>query len=213
MWHSASAKQHRAKRVHETMNTLRPRQNGRHFADDLFKCIFLNENGWISIKISLNFVPNGLINNILALVLKMAWRRSGDKPLSEPMVCWRMYASLGLNELRPNIITMTQQNGVVWIFFKAYCMCFFLSTFPTIPCLITHWGQVMQIYVSELDHYRSNNNLSPYRRQVVIWTSDGILLIGLFVYIIEIWIKIRNTSLHENKFIMSSANFRQFSRL
>ena len=25
-----------------TLNTLRPRQNGRHFADDVFKCIFLN---------------------------------------------------------------------------------------------------------------------------------------------------------------------------
>ena len=26
------------------INTLRPRQNGRHFADDIFKCIFFNEN-------------------------------------------------------------------------------------------------------------------------------------------------------------------------
>ena len=25
-------------------NTLRPRQNGRYFADDIFKCILLNEN-------------------------------------------------------------------------------------------------------------------------------------------------------------------------
>ena len=30
--------------------------------------IFLNENVWIQIKISLKFVPKGLINNILALV-------------------------------------------------------------------------------------------------------------------------------------------------
>ena len=49
-------------------NTLRPRQNGRHFADDTFKHIFLNENVRISIKISLKFVPNGPINNIQALV-------------------------------------------------------------------------------------------------------------------------------------------------
>ena len=68
------------------VNTLRPRQNGRHFADDIFKCIFLNENVWISIKISLKFVPEGPINNILALVQIMAWRRPGDKPLSEPMM-------------------------------------------------------------------------------------------------------------------------------
>ena len=34
-------------------NTLRPRQNGRHFADDIYICIIMNENGWISIKVSL----------------------------------------------------------------------------------------------------------------------------------------------------------------
>ena len=67
-------------------NTLRPRQNGRHFTDDIFKCIFLNENASIAIKISLKFVPKGPINNIPALVQIMAWRRPGDKPLSEPMM-------------------------------------------------------------------------------------------------------------------------------
>ena len=66
------------------VNTLRPRQNGRLFADDTFKRIFLNENVRISIKISLKFVPKGPINNNPALVQIMAWRRSGDKPLSEP---------------------------------------------------------------------------------------------------------------------------------
>ena len=68
------------------INTLRPRQNGRHFADDTFKRIFMNENVRISIKISLMFVPKGSINNIPALVQIMAWRRPGDKPLSEPLM-------------------------------------------------------------------------------------------------------------------------------
>ena len=67
-------------------NTLRRRQNGRHFADDTFKRIFLNENVEISIKISLKFVPKGRINNIPALVQVMAWHRPGHKPLTEPMV-------------------------------------------------------------------------------------------------------------------------------
>ena len=67
-------------------NSLRPRPNRRHVADDIFKCIFLNENVWIPIKISLKFVSKGPINNIPALVQIMAWRRSGDKPLSEPMM-------------------------------------------------------------------------------------------------------------------------------
>ena len=67
-------------------NTLRPRQNYRHFPDDIFKCIFFNENVWISIEISLRFVPKCHINNIPALVQIMAWHRPGVKPLSEPMM-------------------------------------------------------------------------------------------------------------------------------
>ena len=38
------------------------------FADDILKRIFLNENVWISIKISLKFAPKGPINNILGLL-------------------------------------------------------------------------------------------------------------------------------------------------
>ena len=67
-------------------NTLSPRQNGRHFADDIFKCIFLNENARIWPKISMMFVPKVRINNIPSLVQIMAWRRPGDKSLSEPMM-------------------------------------------------------------------------------------------------------------------------------
>ena len=67
-------------------NSLRPRLNRRPFADDIFKCIFLNENEWISPRISLKLVPKVQINNIPALVQIMAWRRSGDKPLSEQMM-------------------------------------------------------------------------------------------------------------------------------
>ena len=68
------------------VNTLRPRSNGYHFTEDIFKCIFMNGNVWIPIKISLKFVPNGPINNIPALVQIMAWCHEGDKPLSEPMM-------------------------------------------------------------------------------------------------------------------------------
>ena len=68
------------------INTLRPRQNGRHLADDVFQCTFLYENVWISLKVSLKFVPEVPINNIPALVQIMAWCRSGDKPLSESMM-------------------------------------------------------------------------------------------------------------------------------
>ena len=66
--------------------TMRLRQNGRCFPDDIFKCIFLNENVWILNKISLNFVPDCPINNIPVLVQIIAWHRQDDKPLSEPMM-------------------------------------------------------------------------------------------------------------------------------
>ena len=68
------------------LNALRPRQNGRHFADDIFKSIFLSDNVSIPIKISLKFVPNGPIHNIPAMFQIMAWRRPGDKPLSESVM-------------------------------------------------------------------------------------------------------------------------------
>ena len=47
--------------VTQRINTSRPRRNGQHFADDIFKYIFFNENAWISIRISLKFVPKGPI--------------------------------------------------------------------------------------------------------------------------------------------------------
>ena len=75
---------------------------------------FLNENASIAIKISLKFVPKGLINNITALVQIMAWRRPGDKPLSEPMK-----VSL------PMHIYITQPQWVNHIFlFVFYMNCF-----------------------------------------------------------------------------------------
>ena len=72
--------------IPHTINTLRPIQDDRHFPNDIFKCIFLTENAWILIKIQPKFVSMGSIDNIPALVQIMAWRRPGDKPLSEPMI-------------------------------------------------------------------------------------------------------------------------------
>ena len=70
----------------EWFNTLRPRKNGRHSTDDIFRSIFLNENVWSSLKISLKFVPEVLINSIPTLVQIITWCRPGDKPSFEPMM-------------------------------------------------------------------------------------------------------------------------------
>ena len=74
------------------------------FADDNFKCIFLNENDRISFWISLKFVLRSPFNNNPALVQVMAWRRTGDKPLSEPMVV-RL----------PTHICVTRPQWVKWV--------------------------------------------------------------------------------------------------
>ena len=66
------------------IETLRP--IGRHFVDDIFKCIFLNENIKILINISLEFILKSQINNTPSLVQIMAWRWPGNKPLHEPMI-------------------------------------------------------------------------------------------------------------------------------
>ena len=65
------------------------------FLDNIFICIFFNENVWISIKISLKFVAYSLIDNKSEL-------NSMDKPWLEPMVVYftDAYASLGLHELK-----------------------------------------------------------------------------------------------------------------
>ena len=52
-------------------------------ADDISKCIFINEKFSMWIQISQKFVPKGPIDNKSALVQIMAWRRTGDKPLPE----------------------------------------------------------------------------------------------------------------------------------
>ena len=75
--------------IFKMLSILRPKQNDSHFADNILKSIFLNENIWIFIKISLIFISDGpiiAINNILALVQIMALHWTSDKRFSEPMI-------------------------------------------------------------------------------------------------------------------------------
>ena len=93
------------------VKTLRARQNGRHFPDNIFKCIFLNENVWISFKIPLKFVLKGPINNIPALVQIMAWRRPGDKPLSGPMMVSLL---THICVTQPHWVNSLRPNDTIW---------------------------------------------------------------------------------------------------
>ena len=67
-------------------NTSRIAQNGLHFADDISKRIFLNENIWNSIKISLKFDHKAVFQNKSPLVHVMVCHRIGDKPLPDSIM-------------------------------------------------------------------------------------------------------------------------------
>ena len=69
------------------------------FVDDIFKCIFLNENHRILIQISLKYIAMDPINSKSALVKMMAWRRIGTKPIFEQMMTFLndAYASPAFN--------------------------------------------------------------------------------------------------------------------
>ena len=76
---------------------------------------------------------------------------------------------------------------------------------------LTHWGRVTHKCVSKLTIIGSDNGLSPGRRQAIIWTNAGILLIGpLGKKFCDIFIEIHTVSFKEMHLKMSSAKWRQF---
>ena len=98
--------------VVSSLNTLRLRQNSCHFADDIFKRIFVNEKVWISIKISLKFVSKCPVSNMSALVQIMAGHWPGCKPLSEPIMV-RLYQRIYAPSAAI-IFMMTSSNGIIF---------------------------------------------------------------------------------------------------
>ena len=76
---------------------------------------------------------------------------------------------------------------------------------------LTHWGRETHICVSKLTIVASDNGLSPGRRQAIIWTNAGILLIGpLGTNFNEILITIHTFSFKKMHLKMSSAKWRPF---
>ena len=79
------------------------------------------------------------------------------------------------------------------------------------PWHLTHWGRVTHICVSKLTIIGSDNGLSPGRRQAIIWTNAGILLIRpLGTNFNEILIEILTFSLMKMRLKVSSAKWRPF---
>ena len=78
-------------------------------------------------------------------------------------------------------------------------------------CYLTHWGRVTHICVKKLTIIGSDNGLWPDRRQAIIWTNAGILLIGpLGTNFSEISIEILTFSIKKMRLKVSSAKRRPF---
>ena len=78
-------------------------------------------------------------------------------------------------------------------------------------CVLTHWGRVTHICISKLTIIGSDNGLSPHRRQAIIWTNAGILLIGpLGTNFSEILFKIHAFSFKKIHWKMSSGKWWPF---
>ena len=70
----------------QCVNLLRPKENGRHFEDGIFKLISLNRNIWISSNISLKFFLKWSFNNDIGWVREIDCHRTDHKPFSKPMM-------------------------------------------------------------------------------------------------------------------------------
>ena len=76
---------------------------------------------------------------------------------------------------------------------------------------LTHWGRVTHICVSNLTIIGLDNGLSPGRRQAIIWTNVGQLLIGpLRTNFSEIIIEILTSSFKKMRLKVSSGKWRPF---
>ena len=76
---------------------------------------------------------------------------------------------------------------------------------------LTHWGQVTHICISRLTTIGSDNGLSPDRRQAIIWTNAGILLVGpLGINFSENFIKNHTFSFTKMHLKMSSRKWPPF---
>ena len=121
-WHWYSWKTPEAVQIYSSP----PDKMAAILADDIFKCIFLNENDRISIRISLKFVPRSLVDNKPAWVQVMSWRQTGDKPLPEPMLI--QFADVYMRHWGEMIMRYQKltvlQSIVMYFTYAVYCIYF-----------------------------------------------------------------------------------------
>ena len=166
--------------------TLRPRQNGRHFPDDIFKLILLNENVRISIKISLNFFHR-------VLVQIMAWRRPGDKPLSEPMMLWLLthICVTRPQSIKCNIEMLYSSSWNVVLYMCTFIYWLYEMTFR----IINNFRRIFHIHRDMKKHF----NVWPKNPITVVCTYICIINLRVLQYISQIYTSLLNWSLQSTK--------------
>ena len=97
------------------------------------------------------------------------------------------------------------------VYYSNDCIGFKNANGTTELLILTHWGRVTHICVGKLAIIGSDNGLSPKRRQPIIWTNAGILLIGpLGTNFSEILIGCHTFSFTKMHLKMSSGKWRPF---
>ena len=108
-------------------------------------------------------------------------------------------------------VTAAQHQSITWNYIDHDPWCLMVSLGHK---ELTHWGWVTHICVRNLTIIGSDNGLLPDRRQAIIWTNAGILLIGpLGTNFSEILIEILTFSFKKMRLKVSSAKRRPFCLL
>ena len=137
----------------------------------------------MSLKHDLSTDPNAMISPVISSAsIKIVWSAK---------MYWESLIAKGM--LEKHVHTVPADSLTWW------------------PKTLTHWGRVTHICVGKLTIIGSDNDLSPGRRQAIIWTNAGILLIGsLGTNFSEILIEIQTISFRKMHLKMSSAKWRPF---
>ena len=202
-----------------TCHSSPPGQNGHHFADDVFKCNFLDRKAWIFIHISLKFLPKGSINNKSAICIGSdnslaLTRRQAIISTYDGLSYRPIYASLSFNKLRGR--------GLIgpWPWFK-------ITVFPCIEVSIiiislswASWdiGSLLRVVTMFWNICVSESGQHWFRQWLVAyWTPSHYLNQSWLIVnwtlkdkLSEILIKIQNFSFLEIYLKILSAKWRPF---
>ena len=107
---------------------------------------------------------------------------------------------------------------IQWSFYTGFTVYVYMRVSPKqilkrgiFMILLTHWGRLTHICISKVTIIGPDNGLSPGRRQAIIWTNDGMLLISpLGKNLSEILMEIHIFSFKKMPLKMSSAKCRPF---